>query len=376
MVPPPEPRPSHNGRARLSILVDFTPKGPRTLDVFFARLAKTLVARGWEVELTFAGLGPEEYGADLRRSGVQVGALRFPFGTASAFEFARRLRRRGNAVLQAHVLGSFEPRLLALRALVIARRLQVVDHLSGQLKQLGAPLERVRLLRGKTAGHLVDQYVAVSRFTAARLVRAGVPAHRVHLIENGIALERFAPGEPRTAKRRPTIAFAGQLIPEKGVQVLLEAAQRMPDAADWVIAGEGPLRSELEERAAKLGVPASFVGHVDIPELFQRADIVVVPSLWDEAFGLVAVEAMASQTAVVVSDGGGLPEVVGDTGLVVPRGDVGALHSVLRRLVDAPAERFALGVAAARRAAAHYSIERMIAEHVAAAERLLVEASA
>ena len=333
-----------------------------------------MAGRGWAVDLTFAGLGPESYRAELLRAGVGVAQLPFPFGTRSAVELARRLFRNRTAVLQTHFIGSFQAWLLALKPMGAVRKLQIVDHLSGDLKRLRGPLQTLRRMRGMAAGALVDEYVAVSRFVAGRIVRAGVPSRRVRIIENGIPVERFTPVESRTPGELPTVVFAGQLILEKGLQVLLEAAKGMPAAAHWVIAGVGRQQGELEVLAQSLNVPARFAGQVDSAELFRRADIVVVPSLWDEAFGLVAAEAMAAGAAVVVSDAGGLPEVVGEAGVVVPRGDAVALRSELERLIRSPEERARLGAAALRRAAARFTLQRMIAEHVEAVEALLRDA--
>src|SRR5262249_13249448 len=153
-----------------------------------------------------------------------------------------------------------------LRAAGVVKKLQVVDHLSGELRPLPPVLDAMRGLRGRTAGVLVDEYVAVSKFIADRITRAGVPARRVRLIENGLPLERYAGREGRSSFERPTVVFAGWLIREKGVHVLLEAARGLERQADWVIAGAGPARRELEALAARLGVPARFVGHVDSPE--------------------------------------------------------------------------------------------------------------
>ena len=371
----PPGRAARSDQARLAILADFTPQGDRTFDHFFARLAGAIASRGWGVEVTFAAPGPEPYRNELQREGVELAWLRFPFGTRSATELAGRLLRRRGVVLQAHFLGSFEPRLLAFRATGLVRKLQVVDHLSGDLRPLGGAREVVRRMRGRVAGAVVDEYVAVSRFVADRIARAGVPARRVRIIENGIPVERYAPTGPPALRERPCVVFAGQLIPEKGVHVLLEAARTMPAAADWVIAGAGRHGSELEALARRLGVPARFVGHVNSAALFRGADVVVVPSLWEEAFGLVAVEGMAAGAAVVVSDAGGLPEVVGETGVVVPRGDAVALRAVLERLLHSSSERARLGGAALRRAASRFTLERMVSEHVDAAEKLLREAS-
>ena len=91
---------------------------------------------------------------------------------------------------------------------------------------------------------------------------------------------------------------------------------------EFLIAGDGPQATELREYCTSRGLnQVRFLGHLDrIPELLARADIVVVPSIWAEAFGLVTVEAMASGAATIVSDAGVLPEIVGDAGMVFPAG--------------------------------------------------------
>ena len=365
-----------SSRARLHLLADFTPKRDRTLDLFFSAVARQFAAKGWEVEITFASAGPAEYTEELERANVRVSRLPFPFGTASARELAGRLRRRPGTVLQAHFLGTFEPRLLALKALGFVEKLQIVDHLSGDLRRLPLPGEWLRRGRGRMAGLLVDEYVAVSRFVAARIERAGVPRERIRIIENGIATERYMRDPARPRAPLPRVLFAGQLIEEKGVQTLIEAASAMPAAAEWIIAGAGRYRPDLESLARRRDVPARFVGHVDSAELFRGADIVVVPSLWEEAFGLVAVEGMAAGAAVVVSDAGGLPEVVGDSGVVVPRGDPLALRSALETLLRSRQERVRLGTAAQRRAGARFTLARMISEHAESLQSLLLDASA
>ena len=320
------------GQARLWILADFTPRGDRSLDLFFAGFARAMAGRGWAVNLTFAGLGPESYRAELLRAGVGVAQLPFPFGTRSAVELARRLFRNRTAVLQTHFIGSFQAWLLALKPMGAVRKLQIVDHLSGDLKRLRGPLQTLRRMRGMAAGALVDEYVAVSRFVAGRIVRAGVPSRRVRIIENGIPVERFTPVESRTPGELPTVVFAGQLILEKGLQVLLEAAKGMPAAAHWVIAGVGRQQGELEVLAQSLNVPARFAGQVDSAELFAgptswsfRASG-TRPSAWSLPRRWRRVPRWWSPTR------GGLPEVVGEAGVVVPRGDAVALRSELERL--------------------------------------------
>jgi glycosyltransferase involved in cell wall biosynthesis len=96
----------------------------------------------------------------------------------------------------------------------------------------------------------------------------------------------------------------------------------------------------------------------DMADLFGRATICVTPSLY-EGFGLPAAEAMACGAPVVVTDGGALPEVVGDAGVVVPAGDAAALEAAIAALLDDPVRRRALGEAAAAKARTHFNWDRV-----------------
>jgi glycosyltransferase involved in cell wall biosynthesis len=142
----------------------------------------------------------------------------------------------------------------------------------------------------------------------------------------------------------PTVAFAGRLVPEKGVEVLLRAFARvvtyLPEA-QLLMVGDGPERLRLERVAAELQVASRITWTGQLPRaesqrLLVPAWLQVVPSLWAEPFGLVAAEAMMRGTAVIASQTGGLGEIVqhGDTGLHVPPGDVEALARAVRRLLE------------------------------------------
>jgi len=134
-------------------------------------------------------------------------------------------------------------------------------------------------------------------------------------------------------------AFAGRLVREKGVDILLRAFRgvlaEVPDA-QLLIAGDGPERSSLTELARRLSVDGrvSFVGHVTREELesrFDRAWVQVVPSLWREPFGNVAAEALMRGTALIGTDGGGLARLIRESrgGTLVAAGDVAALAEAL-----------------------------------------------
>ena len=124
------------------------------------------------------------------------------------------------------------------------------------------------------------------------------------------------------------VFFIGRLVPEKGVQVLLEAFSRLiPEIQDLklMVGGIGPYEGALRTKAGELGLAGRvvFLGYLDEKrrnEYFKMADVAVFPSLY-EPFGIVALEAMATQIPVLVSDTGGLSEVIahGIDGYKVPQ---------------------------------------------------------
>jgi len=169
-------------------------------------------------------------------------------------------------------------------------------------------------------------------------------AEDVRTIPHGFEV---AEGNPEEADP-PEILFAGRLSLEKGVRELLAAADSLP----LVVAGDGPLREEVP---GALG----FVPHDELERLFGRAAVVACPSL-REGFGVVCAEAMAHARPVVASDVGGLRYLVvdGETGFLVPPGDVAALRDAIRRLLGDAALRRRLGEAGRARIAEHFTWER------------------
>lgn len=152
------------------------------------------------------------------------------------------------------------------------------------------------------------------------------------------------------------VGFVGRVEADKGIWVLLDAVDGL-DGVHAHVVGWGPELGALRREALRRGAPLTVHGPMDPadgPALLAALDVVVVPSLttpsWAEQFGRVAVEAMAAGAAVVASDSGALPEVVGDAGLVVPEGDAVALAEALAHLRDEPTERDRLAIAGRERA--------------------------
>ncbi|HEY1929607.1 MAG TPA: glycosyltransferase family 4 protein [Caulobacteraceae bacterium] len=202
-----------------------------------------------------------------------------------------------------------------------------------------------------------------SRRDAARYLK--VDPARAAAIPLGVDREVFrpAPFEARHPLRLVTTASAD--TPLKGLRYLLQAYAALISEhplLELVVVGrlrEGPTTELLDS----LGLRERVQFRHDLPaeamgDLFGEATICVTPSLY-EGFGLPAAEAMATGAPVVVTDGGALPEVVGEAGVVVPAGDAEALRSAIADLLDDPARRRRLGAAAAARAEARFSWERV-----------------
>jgi glycosyltransferase involved in cell wall biosynthesis len=211
----------------------------------------------------------------------------------------------------------------------------------------------------------IDAVVTLSETMRERLAAEGIHGATiddVRVLRNGVRLRSARPA----LGGRPTVAFAGRLVAEKGVDILLRAFAQItttsPADARLLIAGDGPARSELQALADRLGVAeqTQFLGHLDREELerhFDRAWVQVVPGRWEEPLGNVTLEAMMRGTAVVASDIGGPAEVIdhGHTGLLVAAASVGSLTSALDELLIDRTRCEALGASGRAAAMEHYS---------------------
>ena len=188
------------------------------------------------------------------------------------------------------------------------------------------------------------------------------PASRTPIMYNGIDTETFAPMQSVTREPYLLITTSSADQPLKGLRFLLKAMALLkssyPDLKLQVI---GKLKKDGDTekllRRLHLSDSVEFISGISTKALvreYNRASIAVSPSLY-EGFGLPAGEAMSCETAVVTSDGGALPEVVGDAGRVVAAGDSRALAGAIDELLQDPALRERLGQAARARIEEHFS---------------------
>lgn len=145
-------------------------------------------------------------------------------------------------------------------------------------------------------------------------------------------------------RSRPNeLIFVGRLVSDKGMSLLLEALNLCDLKPHLTIAGDGPERANLEKQAGDLRLTAcvDFAGNKtgeQLAELLRQHRILVVPSLWREPFGIVALEGIACGCVVIGSADGGLAEAIGPCGVTFPNGDAGALARTIRQLLDNSAE--------------------------------------
>ena len=230
-----------------------------------------------------------------------------------------------------------------------------------------------RALLGRWRG-AIDRTVAVGEEVAAALLRDGWAD--VGVLPNGVA-ERPA---RRPLAEPPLAAYAGRLSREKGLDVLLgafaRAAPRIP-AARLLLAGDGPLRAELERHAQRLGIAGkvTFAGGLEREALESRlspAWAQLMPGRLVEPFGLAAAEALMRGTAAIVSSTGGPAQMVRDSGggLLVAPGDEPALAGALLELLSDRALCERLGAAGRAWALEHLGLEPHVDRLVAIYEEL------
>jgi glycosyltransferase involved in cell wall biosynthesis len=176
------------------------------------------------------------------------------------------------------------------------------------------------------------------------------------------------------------IGYAGGLLPEKGLDLLLDACRQLN--GDWrlELAGEGGQQPALAAQAQRLDMTGRvrFLGKCSssaMPAFYHTLDVLVLPSRsqpnWKEQFGRVLIEAMACGVPVIGSTCGEIPVVIGDAGRIFPENDGAALTAALQSLLDDPAQRTALAAAGRRRVLAHFTMQQVAVATVAAYRQLL-----
>ncbi len=213
----------------------------------------------------------------------------------------------------------------------------------------------------RQTAHQATLIVTISNYSLQKIQKHyGIDSTKVRIVPNGVDTEKFKPND-NTGKTRhqfglgkePIVLFVGSLIPRKGLPFLIAAARKVVNErtnAMFVIVGDGPQKNQLVSsvEAFKLSKNFKFLANVKedmLPPLYNCADVFALPSI-QEGQGIVVLEAEASGKPVVAFDIGGVNEAVrnGETGLLIKRGDCGALADALLRLLGDNALRDRMGV--------------------------------
>jgi glycogen synthase len=221
----------------------------------------------------------------------------------------------------------------------------------------------------KTTVEAADRVIAVSaQMREDILTHFRADPDKVVVIHNGIDPDRFVRTEAkdhlqRLGVRQPYVLFVGRITDQKGIFHLLEAARMLPEGVQVVLCASAPDTPEIEERLKK-AVPTHpnvkwIYEMVPVPvvsQLYSHAAVFACPSVY-EPFGLINLEAMACETAVVASGVGGILEVVenGKTGLLVTPGRPDELAAALRQVLEDPERARAMGRAGRRRVEEKFS---------------------
>jgi glycosyltransferase involved in cell wall biosynthesis len=275
----------------------------------------------------------------------------------------RALRRRDVV----HTHGHFAVNVLARTAGRLAGA-RVLSHMHIENAFRAGRGRAAQVALDNATARLCFSIVAVSDATRASLVRQGYPADRLVTVHNGIDAE---PAEPKRLADGPTILEVARLAGVKGQRTLLEALAGVDATA--VLVGRdlergGAYEHELRAEADRLGVSGRvlFAGYrEDVPALLAGCDVFCLPS-FAEGLPLVVLEAMAQGKPVVATAVGGTPELVvdGETGVLVPPGDVEALRRALAGVLADPERARAMGEAGRRRVREEFGAR-------AAAQRIL-----
>jgi glycosyltransferase involved in cell wall biosynthesis len=200
----------------------------------------------------------------------------------------------------------------------------------------------------------------------------------------GVDPEIFKPVEkPKNSGRGFVVGYAGRLVSEKGVDLLIKAVAALPGAWRLVLGGSGPERERLKRLVGELGIGdrVSFDGPIpstQMPAYYNQLDALVFPSRtrsnWKEQFGRGLIEAMACGVPVVGSNSGEIPNVIGDAGLIFQEDDVAGLRSCLLKLQQQPELRRELGHRGRQRVLERYTQAQIAAQTVQVYRQMMREA--
>lgn len=308
------------------------------IERYLVYLGQSLAERGHDVWT----IAPRNSPLDYRLVGVTKVPMTLPgqFRFDALPRFVRFLRKHSFDVVNAHFSPDFV--VPALAAKITRQPCRVLT------RHVVLPWAATKVRR---YSRLFTNFIGVSEAVSKVLVSSGIPADRVQYVHAGIPT--LVPGLPREVTRGQlnltgfALGFFGRLVPEKGVQTLIEASKKLPQNTVHIF-GDGPLMASLKEQKT----PAVFHGRVtEIGDAMSAMDAIVIPSLWEEAFPFSALEAMSLGKPIIGTNSGGIPEQVvhGKTGFLFEKGDVPGLVKLTNQFIKDPGLAPQMGLLARER---------------------------
>ena len=356
----------------VAFLVDYSPRHWINRDACRLGVCRALKERGVESVVVYSEELTSEVTDVMRANGVNTATLSLRKGVASYYRGLVRLRRE-HSIEMVHIefFDYFAP-VAWLARLAGMKQIIFMDRNSGDWRPRSWTSHLVGL-RARLACRPMTHLIAISDFIRRRLIRLGIAPTKITRVYLGVELERFAPDpEARAILGRElgfgpedlVVASVMQLLPRKNPAVLVEACGLLAKRGIRIrllVAGDGPLHSELEELGHTLGIGdrVHWLGHQARPErVMQAADLFVLTSV-GEAFGLVLAEAMACGLPIVGSNSGAIPEIVedGKTGFLVPPLSPEGFADAIDKLAHDASLRLRMGAAGRRRAQQLFSVE-------------------
>ncbi|MEM9255726.1 MAG: glycosyltransferase family 4 protein [Pseudomonadota bacterium] len=290
---------------------------------------------------------------------------------AAAGKLGTFTKNQGLDVIHAHLyfpaLYTSMSRLLHKTACGTAVTLHNLAYAAG-VNKAGLGLSVKKQISASLYPRCIDRTVAVSQAVADHYAK-NLRLSNITVIHNGISrAQRDANYPDEVSQQRDSfhIVMPGRLVPEKGHRICLEAMRELVARGrncQLTLAGGGPLESALRQRLAELNLDESVtitgsLSHAELLMTMSGADVIAVPSM-AEGFGLVAIEAMALRKPIVVSDVGGLTEIVEHekTGLIVPAGDSRLLAAALDQYLCDPGARSRFGLAGRQRVLENFTAD-------------------
>jgi glycosyltransferase involved in cell wall biosynthesis len=356
------------------------------IESLYARIADHFSAVGIRTWVAYPAIRSSP--KTLKNSAAQAVHLSFQLNSVRNIRVLLRFVRRARIrVLYLTDQPMWHPLYPALR-LAGVRRIIVHGHTSGERDVPRGFRRLAKRLSRRVPGMLADDVIGVSDYVVKRTLEVAlVPANRVKRVWNSTPVPVCDPDARArlhasfdVPSERPIIICACRATPEKGVMYLFRAFDRVIQSASFgsgrpvlVYLGDGPSMPELRELYEELSSKDDIIigGYRDnVRQLLQGADICVVPSVWQDALPLSALEPMAHGIPVIASRVGGIPEMVvhGETGLLVSPGSVVQLEQAIHTLLIDAEERRRLGDNGRLRAKTHFSVEAQLQQLISIVE--------